>query len=72
MVTANLSKDNAAITYSYDFNRVTNITYPNNPENNVNYTYGAAGSAFNRAGKVVVQEDGTGAQEFFYGPWVRR
>jgi RHS repeat-associated protein len=68
MVTANLQKDSTAITYNYDFNRLTGITYPHNPENNVQYIYGAAGAAFNRAGKVVVQEDATGAQEFFYGP----
>ncbi|HEY1212687.1 MAG TPA: RHS repeat-associated core domain-containing protein, partial [Bryobacteraceae bacterium] len=36
--------------------------------NNVHSTYGPAGSAFNRAGRVVVQEDASGAQEFFYGP----
>src|SRR5258708_24209921 len=42
--------------------------YPQNQENNVDYTYGAAGAPFNRAGRVVVQEDGSGAQEFLYGP----
>jgi len=68
VVTANLKKANAAITYAYDFTRVTDITYPQNPENNVHYTYGAAGAPFNRAGKVVVQEDASGAQEFSYGP----
>ncbi|GGB25045.1 SpvB/TcaC N-terminal domain-containing protein [Puia dinghuensis] len=68
MVTANLRQDSTAITYTYDFNRVTDISFPHHPENNVHYTYGAAGAAFNRAGKVVVQEDGAGAQEFFYGP----
>jgi len=68
MVTADLRKDSMAITYTYDFTRVTDISYPKNPENNVHYTYGAAGAAFNRAGKVVVQEDASGAQEFFYGP----
>jgi len=68
VVTANLKKANVAITYAYDFTRVTDITYPQNPENNVHYTYGAAGASFNRAGKVVVQEDASGAQEFSYGP----
>jgi RHS repeat-associated protein len=67
-VTANLHKDSTAITYSYDFNRVTDISYPKNPENNVHNTYGAAGAAFNRAGRITVQEDASGAQEFFYGP----
>lgn len=67
-MTANLQKDSSAIIYGYDFNRITTISYPHNPENNVHYTYGAAGAPFNRAGKVTVQEDGSGAQEFFYGP----
>ncbi|HLZ88435.1 MAG TPA: RHS repeat-associated core domain-containing protein, partial [Puia sp.] len=67
-VTANLQKESAAITYSYDFTRLTDVTYPHNPEDNVHYTYGAPGAAYNRAGKVVVQEDASGAQEFFYGP----
>jgi len=68
MVTANLHKDSTAIVYTYDFNRLTDITYPHNPENNVHNTYGAAGASFNRAGQIVVQEDASGAQEFFYGP----
>jgi len=67
LVSANLQKDSTAITYSYDFNRVTDVAYPHNPENNIHYTYGAAGDAFNRAGRIVVQEDASGAQEFFYG-----
>lgn len=68
MVTANLQKDSMAIIYAYDFNRMSGITYPKNPENNVRYTYGPAGAPYNRAGRIVVQEDATGAQEFFYGP----
>ncbi|OQP48072.1 hypothetical protein A4H97_30020 [Niastella yeongjuensis] len=68
MATANLQQDSMAITYAYDFNRMTGITYPKNPENNVRYTYGPVGAPYNRAGRIVVQEDATGAQEFFYGP----
>jgi RHS repeat-associated protein len=56
-----------AVTYSYDFERLTNITYPQNTENNVRYTYGESGAAHNRAGRIVLQEDASGAQEFFYG-----
>ncbi|HEY4108073.1 SpvB/TcaC N-terminal domain-containing protein [Puia sp.] len=67
-VTANLQKDSTAIVYSYDFNRLTDITYPHNTENTVHYTYGAPGAVSNRAGRIVVQEDASGAQEFFYGP----
>jgi hypothetical protein len=53
-----------AIRYSYNFERLESITYPQNPENNVSYTYGAAGATDNRAGRIVLQEDATGAQVF--------
>src|SRR5690606_2333617 len=57
-----------SFTYAYDFERLTGIHYPENPENNVKYTYGAMGDPHNRAGRIVLQEDASGAQEFFYGP----
>lgn len=65
--TANLIEAGMAIEYTYDFERLTDITYPQNPENNVKYTYGEPGGSDNRAGRVVLQEDASGAQEFFYG-----
>jgi RHS repeat-associated protein len=68
VVTANLAADGLAISYKYDFERLTEILYPQNPENNVKYTYGEHGASDNRAGRVVLQEDASGAQEFFYGP----
>lgn len=68
VVTANLAKKAQAITYTYDFERLTDITYPENLENNVKYTYGAPGATDNRVGRIVLQEDATGAQESFYGP----
>ncbi|HEU5289378.1 MAG TPA: RHS repeat-associated core domain-containing protein [Cyclobacteriaceae bacterium] len=68
LITANLAKDGLAIQYAYDRERLMEITYPQNPENNVKYTYGVAGATDNRAGRIVLQEDATGAQEFFYGP----
>ncbi|WP_217495829.1 RHS repeat domain-containing protein [Mangrovivirga cuniculi] len=67
-VTANLRESGGAVTYEYDYNRLEKIIYPENPENNVTYTYGEAGADNNRAGRVVLQEDASGAQEFFYGP----
>jgi RHS repeat-associated protein len=67
LTTANLTTAGLAINYTYDFERLTQITYPQNPENNVKYTYGATGDSDNRAGRIVLQEDATGAQEFFYG-----
>ncbi len=67
-VTANLKAAGQAITYTYDRERLTNITYPQNPSNNVKYTYGNTGDPDNRAGRIVTQEDGAGKQEFSYNP----
>ncbi len=53
--------------YTYFYNQLTDITYPAYPASNVHYTYGAMGAAHNRAGKIVMQEDASGWQEFFYG-----
>jgi RHS repeat-associated protein len=67
LVTSNLASQGLAVNYKYEFERLVEILYPQNPENNVKYTYGEAGASDNRAGRIVIQEDGTGAQEFFYG-----
>src|SRR6266702_2180715 len=40
-ITANLQAQSKSISYSYDFNRLSAITYPNFPGNKVTYTYGA-------------------------------
>jgi RHS repeat-associated protein len=68
METANLHTQGLAIEYQYDFERPKEILYPSHPENNVKYSYGEDGAPHNRAGRIVLQEDATGAQEFFYGP----
>lgn len=68
MVTANLRQSNQAITYAYEFERLTDIIYPNFTKNNVHYEYGDFGASDNRAGRIVTQEDASGIQEFFYGP----
>lgn len=68
MQTANLLAPGLVIEYQYDFERPKETLYPLHPENNVKYTYGDAGAPNNRAGRIVLQEDATGAQEFFYGP----
>jgi RHS repeat-associated protein len=57
----------ASIRYDYDYERLKSITYPLNYQNNVRYTYGGPEAKFNRIGRLVLQEDGSGAQEFFYG-----
>jgi RHS repeat-associated protein len=65
--TANLLKESKLITYEYDYNRLKSVTYPDHPENNVKYTYGGVNASFNGTGRLLLQEDGTGAQEFQYG-----
>ena len=68
-ITANLRKqipDGGAINYKYDHERLIEIIYPRNIQNRVNYTYGEPGATFNRAGRVVLSEDASGGQEFFY------
>jgi YD repeat-containing protein len=70
-ITANLRAESKAIDYNYDFNRLTAITYPNFPGNNVSYTYGAPGAAGdtngNRAGRVTRITSQMGQEERFYG-----
>ena len=66
--TANLQGNGGGITYAYDHERLLKITYPQNPQNNVSYTYGAPGASFFRAGRIVNQQDASGTQEFFYNP----
>jgi RHS repeat-associated protein len=57
---------NGAIQYQYEFERMTDIDYPYNYQNKVSYTYGKAGTG-SKAGRVLLQKDASGGQEFFYG-----
>ena len=57
--TANLALSNVAIQYIYKFSRLMEIRYPLHPENNVTYSYDAAG-------RIAVRQDGTGSEEFLY------
>ncbi|HBY96539.1 MAG TPA: sugar-binding protein [Chloroflexi bacterium] len=66
-ITPNLRAEGRQITYDYDFNRLTTITYPDFPGNSVSYTYGAFGAAHNRAGRITLIADESGTQELFYG-----
>ena len=70
--TANLREmfpDGGPIKYSYHYQRVDTINYPRNFMNQVVHIYGDSTEAeYNRVGRVKVQLDGSGGQEFFYGP----
>jgi len=69
--TANLIAAGKKIQYYYRFNRMDSIAYPNHPENNVKYYYGApsetgVANAY-RAGRLKRLEDGSGTREYSYG-----
>ena len=68
-ITANLREqipEGGAIRYNYDYERLTEIVYPRNIQNRVNYSYGEPGESFNRAGRISLVQDASGGQEFFY------
>ena len=65
--TANMAEEGKKITYTYDYHRLTGISYPDHPENNVKYYYGGRNASYNRIGRLMMREDGTGAIEYFYG-----
>ena len=65
--TANLKKEGKTINYEYDYGRLTAINYPDHPENNVKYHYGGIHSSYNRIGRLMLREDGSGAIEYYYG-----
>ncbi|WOI21621.1 SpvB/TcaC N-terminal domain-containing protein [Nonlabens ulvanivorans] len=66
--TSNLIEQAAQpIKYTYDFNRLTEIEYPQNPSNNVTYTYGDnTTDGENVIGKLFMQKDASGVQLFNY------
>ena len=69
-LTAELKKtisDKAAITYTYDYERLSEVLYPKNLFNRVTYTYGKPGAKYNRAGRLVLVEDASGGEAYYYG-----
>src|SRR6266702_6873534 len=66
-ITANLQAQSKSISYSYDFNRLSAITYPNFPGNNVTYAYGAPGALGNTAGRITRITSQMGVEERQYG-----
>ena len=66
-MTNHTNGDNKTIRYHYDYNRLTDVEYPDYPANNVHYTYGDSTAGYNGKGRIVMQEDGGGWQTFKYG-----
>lgn len=56
------------VTYRYEYNRLIKQTLGDNKwKNEVKYTYGGVDAKHNRVGRLALVEDGSGAQEYFYG-----
>jgi RHS repeat-associated protein len=66
-VTPNLRASGGQVSYSYDYNRLTGITYPDGTPN-VAYAYGGPGAADNGAGRIVQIDDGARSQVRAFGP----
>ena len=69
-LTAQLKKsisDKAPITYTYDYERIKEVLYPKNLFNRVTYTYGAPGEKYNRTGRLMLVEDASGGEAYYYG-----
>jgi len=64
--TENLNAVGELIHYEYEDCRLKQISYPLNPEMNVYYEYGTAGTG-NQSGRLVKQQDASGVQTFTYG-----
>ena len=63
--TANLADKGTSVSYGYDFNLLTSVTYPEHPENNVRYIYGVdAGDG--RNGRVAMKTDASGGTTYKY------
>ena len=69
-LTAELKKRisaDAPITYTYDYEWLSEVLYPKNLFNRVTDTYGKPGEKYNRAGRLVLVEDASGGEAYYYG-----
>ena len=69
-LTAQLRKsisEKGCITYTYDYERLKEVLYPENLFNRVTYTYGQPGDKFGRAGRLALVEDASGGEAYYYG-----
>ena len=57
----------AGITYTYEYNRLKEVLYPENLFNRVTYTYGEPGDKYGRAGRLALVEDASGGEAYYYG-----
>ena len=63
-------KNNLITNYIFQYNRILEIQYPANPENNIKYTYGDINATDGRKGRVTQIEDINGWTKFeMYDPF---
>ena len=55
------------ISYTYDFERLHDVLYPENLFNRFTYTYGKTGDMYNRAGRLALVDDASGGEAYQYG-----
>ena len=66
-ITPDLRARHQQISFGYDFSRLVSISYPDNPQNDVSYTYGPPGAPDNGAGGLVKTTDASGVLLDSYG-----
>ncbi len=64
-ITPKLRPANTEVSYTYDHNRLTGVRFPNDPSQNVTYTYGAAGAG-TAAGLITRVDDGARTEDRVY------
>ena len=52
------------ISYTYDFERLHDVLYPENLFNSFTYTYGKTGDMYNRAGRLALVDDASGGEAY--------
>ncbi len=69
VVTANIRAtvpNEGAIHYTYEFERLAQVDYPKNVQNQVKFHYGGPDAEYHRTGRIWLREDASGGAEFFF------
>lgn len=64
--TANLRDSSLFIVYGYDRGRLVSVSYPEHPENNVEYYYGDVNNGDHAKGRLCFRRDATGGEQYGY------
>ena len=64
--TANLRDSTLFIVYGYDRGRLVSVSYPEHPENNVEYYYGDVNNGNQAKGRLCFRRDATGGEQYGY------